>query len=241
VHGKGENAVKSSAERSVEALTWAVVIMWLGFALVMHLLGYMWLVVLVLSIILLSSAIYQRSRGWQTSLAIWITGVWMAVFSVLEIVSEFVGALTGGEGLQIDLWVYLGVALISMGAAVVLRFMQAPKLSAATEIGASRRRSQPPSDTYEQPRESRREPRIPRQMQQDLSSGYTPPPQAERSSRRRYTPPPQQQEPVRSQPVESRRQRPAVPPAQEPNDLEARVDDIIRRSRERRDKGNLPY
>lgn len=55
--------MKTRGEKSIEALTWASVVMWLGFALIMHLLDYAWLVLMVLGIILLSSAIYQRSRG----------------------------------------------------------------------------------------------------------------------------------------------------------------------------------
>ena len=66
---------KQPAERVIEALTWASVVIWLGFALIAHILNYVWLIVLVLSVILLSSAIYQRSRNWETSLAIWCTNV----------------------------------------------------------------------------------------------------------------------------------------------------------------------
>ena len=86
--------MKTAAERSIEALTWAAVVIWLGFALVAHILNYVWLVVMMLGIILLSSAIYQRSRGWHTSLSLWIFGIWMAVFSVLETVSSLVAAVT---------------------------------------------------------------------------------------------------------------------------------------------------
>lgn len=113
--------MKSPAERSIEALTWASTVIWLGFALLAHLLGYPWLVVMVLSIIFLSSAIYQHSQGWETSLGIWVFGIWMAVFSVLETVSAMIAAITGSNGLPIDLWVYLGVALVSMGVASIFR------------------------------------------------------------------------------------------------------------------------
>ena len=108
--------MKTKAERSIEALTWAAVIIWLGFALVTHLLGYVWLIVMVLGIILLSSAIYQRSQGWQTSLALWVAGIWMAVFSVIEILGAFVSALNNDQHRPV---VYMGIALVSMGVAVV--------------------------------------------------------------------------------------------------------------------------
>jgi len=153
--------VKSAAERMVEALTWAFVVIWLGFALVTHILGYVWVVVMILSIILLSSAIYQRSRGWHTSLSIWVFGIWMAVFSVLETVSSLLAAAGDGEGLQIDLWVYLGVALVSMGVAVILRMIQPDLLAGG-------------ADTERRDRDDAR-PYIPRRVVEDSSSGYIPP------------------------------------------------------------------
>jgi len=164
--------VKSAAERTVEALTWAAVVIWLGFALVAHLLGYVWLVVLVLSIILLSSAIYQRSHGWHTSLSIWVFGVWMAVFSMLEIASMLIGAAGDGEGLNIDLWVYLGVALVSMGLAVIFRMINPNALLG--EAGAAGRRGR----RYEgDPR-----PYVPRHVVEESSAAYLPPSQ-ERAER----------------------------------------------------------
>jgi len=164
--------VKSAAERTVEALTWAAVVIWLGFALVAHLLGYVWLVVLVLSIILLSSAIYQRTHGWHTSLSIWVFGVWMAVFSMLEIVSMLIGAMGNGEGLHIDLWVYLGVALVSMGLAVIFRMINPNALM--SEAGAAGRRGR----RYEgDPR-----PYVPRHVVEESSAAYLPTPQ-ERAER----------------------------------------------------------
>ena len=164
--------MKSAAERTVEALTWAAVVIWLGFALVAHLLGYVWLVVLVLSIILLSSAIYQRTHGWHTSLSIWVFGVWMAVFSMLEIVSMLIGAMGDGEGLNIDLWVYLGVALVSMGLAVIFRMINPNALLG--EGGAAGRRGR----RYEgDPR-----PYVPRHVVEGSSAAYLPPSQ-ERAGR----------------------------------------------------------
>jgi len=155
--------VKSAAERSIEALTWSSVVIWLGFALVAHILNYVWLVVMVLGIILLSSAIYQRSRGWQTSLSIWIFGIWMAVFSVIETVSALLGTL-GSGGLTIDLWVYLGIALVSMGVAVVLRSVQGPSLTSGVSRTA-------------QPDEQRTSygTTPPRRVNEDYSAGYIPP------------------------------------------------------------------
>lgn len=120
---------KSPAERSIEALTWASIVIWLGFMLVAGGLEETWLVLMVLGIILLSSAIYQRSRHWETSLSIWIFGIWMAVFSVVETVNMLVGALDEGAGLNIDLSVYLGIALVSMGVAGILRTVQGPRTS----------------------------------------------------------------------------------------------------------------
>jgi hypothetical protein len=254
--------VKTAAERSIEALTWAAVVIWLGFALVAHILNYVWLVVMMLGIILLSSAIYQRSRGWQTSLSLWIFGIWMAVFSVLEIVSQIVAAVTGSNGLGIDLWVYLGIALVSMGVAVVFRTMQGP------QIGASPRASAQRGDTgYTRTGQYA----APSPVNEDLSSGYIPATQDQygnygTSRGQRAQRPPQynqqdsysyEQQPAddfQNAPPVSRRgrsaQQPPAPaprerapqsrpqrrarPAPEPNDLEARVDDIIRRSRERR-------
>jgi hypothetical protein len=206
--------VKTNAERSIEALTWAAVVMWLGFALVLHLLGYVWLVVMVLSIILLSSAIYQRSRGWHTSLMIWIAGVLMAGFSVLEVVNELVSALSGGEGLNIDLWVYMGLGLMAMGLAVVLRYFQGPSLPARS---SSRQTSQ----------QRQQATRAPRRVQEDMTSGYTAPRQA--TSQQSTRTPSQPQQPTRT------------PRANAPEDWESRVDDIIQRSRERRNRDNLPY
>lgn len=256
--------MKTRGEKSIEALTWASVVMWLGFALIMHLLDYAWLVLMVLGIILLSSAIYQRSRGWHTSLMIWIGGVWMAIFSVIEVTNEILTALsTDGRGLEIDLLVYLGIALISMGLAVVLRHLQPPSLA---QPGASQRAAR---DSQE-----RAATIVPRRVAEDYSSGYFPPdgtvqsvrsgaePQqitgpsraraiAEQSTASRRARPVNSgagQSWTQSAPVPpratSRRARPAQPPAATPSDLEARVEDIIRRSRERRGGApgdDLPY
>jgi hypothetical protein len=284
--------VKTAAERSIEALTWAAVVIWLGFALVAHILNYVWLVVMMLGIILLSSAIYQRSRGWQTSLSLWIFGIWMAVFSVLEIVSQIVAAATGSTGLGIDLWVYLGIALVSMGVAVVFRTLQGPQIGASSGSSAQQR-----GDTG-YTRAGRYA--APRRVDEDLSSGYVSssqdqydygtsrgqrvqrPPQYNQGDNYGYDqqpaddyqytqqsyqqptdnyqtapPAPRGRRSVRQQPQQpapaprerapqSRPQRRARP-APEPNDLEARVDDIIRRSRERRGSSesgsgeDLPY
>lgn len=142
--------MKTTAERSIEALTWASVVIWLGFALVAHLLGYVFLVVMVLGIILLSSAIYQRSQGWHTSLSIWIFGIWMAVFSVVELVNMLLQVINGGDGLGIDLWVYLGIALVSMGVAVVLRTVSAPSVLGIDQ-SQGRRQSQAPTMTEGRP------------------------------------------------------------------------------------------
>ncbi len=155
--------MKSTAERTVEALTWAAVVIWLGFALVTHILGYAWLVVLVLGFILLASAIYQRSQGWHTSLSIWVFGIWMAVFSVLEIISSLIEA-TGGPGLNIDLWVYLGVALLSMGVAVIFRMVNPNALLG--DSGARRRGERYDGD----PR-----PYVPRHVVEESSAAYLPP------------------------------------------------------------------
>jgi hypothetical protein len=309
--------VKTAAERSIEALTWAAVVIWLGFALVAHILNYVWLVVMMLGIILLSSAIYQRSRGWHTSLSLWIFGIWMAVFSVLETVSSLVGAITGGNGLGIDLWVYLGIALVSMGVAVVFRTVQGPRLAVSPRTpsqrqdttGYTRDRSQyaaprratddsssgyipspqeqaqygdygvPPAgdSQYTQPSQRARRyqeqplpgdyqysqppqpddnqytqpsQRAPRYQEQPLPGDYQYTQPSQRAPR--YEPPPQ--DPGRSAAPQSRARTPQRSPrrsrpAPEPNDLESRVDDIIRRSRERRggDTGSsgggddLPY
>lgn len=221
--------MKTNHEKSIEALTWAAVVIWLGFALIMRLLGYVWLVLMVLSIILLTSAIYQRSRGWHTSLTIWIAGVWMAVFSVIEVVNELLGALNDGEGLEIDLWVYLGIALISMGLAVVLRNLQGPQIrTTGSQAGEGRA------------------PIVPSQLQDDMSKGYLPPDGEPRIYGRARPQPPPAPRPIPEGPPrtgrrERRRARPAGPVEQQPDDLESRVEDIIRRSRERRDRDNLPY
>jgi hypothetical protein len=155
---------KQPAERIIEAITWASVVIWLGFTLIAHILNYVWLVVMVLSVILLSSAIYQRSRDWETSLSIWVFGIWMAVFAVLETVSEMIAVINGGSGLEIDLWVYLGVALVSMGVAAIFR-MVTP--STASQLGISARR---PTD-YES---DRARDYAPRRVDQDLSSAWMP-------------------------------------------------------------------
>lgn len=239
--------MRTGAERTVEALTWAAVVMWLGFVIMLNLLSYLFLVMMVLGIILLSSAFYQRSQGWHTSLAIWITGIWMAVFSLLEIMFEMVNVLTGGEGLHIDLYVYFGVALMSMGLAVVFRTIRFGGL-----LGGG-------SQTSVNSRQDRAL-QVPRRVEQDQTASYRT--SASYSSRSQQTRGQSRgQAPVRSNadtyqatdyettsepPRAVRRAQPRTPtqrarPAAEPENLESRVEDIIRRSRERRDKDNLPY
>jgi hypothetical protein len=219
--------MKTNAERTIEALTWAAVVIWLGFALIAHILGYAWLVVMVLGIILLSSALYQRSRGWHTALSLWIAGIWMAVFSVVAIVDELVGAINNDGGLGIDLWVYLGIALVSMGVAVVFRHTQGPGV--VTEGRTSSRQREQRS--YE------RRPQVPRRVQEDMSSGWTEPSRQARSQQQ-----PSWQESPRQEPrrTSSGRRRSARP-VEEPSDLESRVENIIRRSREKRERDDLPY
>ncbi len=246
--------MKSNLERSVEALTWATVVIWLGFVLIFS--PPVWLVLMILSIILLTSAIYQRSRGWQTSMMIWIAGVWMAVFSVVEIVSEFIDTVTG-EHIVVSPLVYLGITLISMGLAVVFRMMQIPTLT-APDAGARSRssaRGRAAVDPVVQQRSV-----IPRQIQEDRSTGYyaSPGQRAAQQPRSRQIQDPRDQplpgadqytQPVQQRTSQSRvqprvqpRSQPAPPPSEVPSDMENRVEDIIRRSRERRDKGgNLPY
>jgi hypothetical protein len=168
--------VKSTAERSIEALTWASVVIWLGFVLIMNLLAYAWLVMMVLGIILLSSAIYQRSRGWQTSLAIWVFGIWMAVFSVIDAVNSVIGALNNGAKLDVGLGVYLGIALVSMGVASALRIVQgsvfAGGASAAQRASAQRAYTGNPR------------PNAPRLLNEaDYSTGYVPPSGSSRTGR----------------------------------------------------------
>ena len=133
---------KSVAERTVESLTWALVVIWLGVMLIAGGLQYAWLVMMVLGIILLTSAIYQHMQGWETSYAIWIFGVWMAVFSVVELADELIAAANEGKGLGIDLGVYLGIALISMGVATMLRMIRGAGTGANTQGG------RPPEGTY---------------------------------------------------------------------------------------------
>ena len=276
--------MKTKAERSIEALTWAAVIIWLGFALVTHLLGYVWLIVMVLGIILLSSAIYQRSQGWQTSLALWVAGIWMAVFSVIEILGAFVSALNNGDGLNIDLWVYMGIALVSMGVAVVLRHVNFPKLSTSRQnqdvgtYGASSYIPRPVQEDYSAGY-------VAPAGQEDYSAGYAPAggggysapysaqsqpvnpasagysagysgqvqPPAQQVPPAQVPPVPQGYDPVWNNPAVAQpaarpgqrgsvaRQRRTARPVEEPSDLESRVEDIIRRSREHRDVDNLPY
>lgn len=281
--------MKTTAERSIEALTWASVVIWLGFALVAHILNYVWLIMMVLSIILLSSAIYQRSQGWHTSLSIWIFGIWMAVFSVLETVSGMLVAINDSGGLNIDLWVYLGIALVSMGVAVVFRTVQGP--GTTTDRSARARRDE---RGYGRDYETDQRRYGPRRVDEDLSTGWIPasPQQADygydrsaqgqrgdaqqRSARAPQTNsyyeqpaqvgrPPQDTygqpydeveryddyeagwtEPP-TEPPQNRRsskQRRTARPADEPSNMESRVEDIIRRSRERRsqpDGDDLPY
>jgi hypothetical protein len=270
------------------------VIIWLGFALVTHLLGYVWLIVMVLGIILLSSAIYQRSRGWHTSLTLWVAGIWMAVFSVIEILGAFTSALNDGEGLQIDLWVYMGIALVSMGVAVVLRHINFPTISTSTGQRSERAAAQgTPSYIPHAVQEDYSVGYVPPAGQEDYSAGYTaggsggswqPANQASAgyaagssaswqqpadpasagysvgysaqggAAAQGASAPPERYDPVWNNPAASppaaqpgQRARPAARPrrtarpVEEPSDLESRVDDIIRRSRERRDVDNLPY
>lgn len=161
--------MKSTAERSIEALTWAGVVIWLGFTLIAQLLNYPWLVVMVLSIILLSSAIYQHSQGWQTSLAIWVFGIWMAVFSVMETVSAIISAITGGSGLPIGIGVYMGIALVSMGVAVVFRTVQ-------FSGGRGPLQQQRPTGRGNNTSVSPASYAPPRRVQDEGSSAYTTPP-----------------------------------------------------------------
>jgi len=220
---------RTNPERSIEALTWAAVVIWLGFSIIMMrpLSSYIWLIFMGLGIILLTSAIYQRSRGWHTSMLIWVIGLWMAVFSVIEMVDQLIVAVAGGEGLPIDLWMYVGIALISMGIAVALRFFNLP---------ARQRRA---TEGYVDPAERRLQ--VPRRVSEDFSSAYIPP--SRQGGSQGWTAPGEQASraaPVqRSRPArEPRVSRTARPAAEQPSDLESRVEDIIRRSRERRD--NLP-
>jgi hypothetical protein len=333
--------VKSTAERSIEALTWASVVIWLGFVLIMDLLGYPWLVMMVLGIILLSSAIYQRSRAWPTSLTIWVFGIWMAVFSVIDAVNTVIGAMNNGTKLNIGLGVYLGIALVSMGVASALRIVQGSVFagSASAARGSARRAYTgdprpnaprllndsdyssgyvPPSqgstrsgraygrgpvseqltqldqqgdygydqplqpeeagdygydqpeqydpqygrqDAYQQPPQSlpSRGSRYSQPEQYGRQDTYQQPPQAAPRRDYRYdqgydqAAQPQEQggynpPPRRSQPLPDRRRaapqrRRGAQPAEAPSDLESRVEDIIRRSRERRNAppDNLPY
>lgn len=169
--------MKTTAERSIEALTWASVVIWLGFTLIMRLLDYAWLVMMVLGIILLSSAIYQRSRGWQTSLAIWVFGIWMAVFSVIEAVNSMIGALNNGAKLHVGLDVYLGIALVSMGVASALRFVQGSVFGGGAAAA--------PRGTAQRAYSGDPRPNTPRLLNEaDYSSGYVPPSGSSRTGRR---------------------------------------------------------
>jgi hypothetical protein len=262
--------MKTGFERSVEMMTWAAVFIWIGLVLIMQLWSYPWVVFLVLGIVLLSSALYQRARGWDTSLFIWISGIWMAVFSVMEVVREMVGAVSG-EAWSISWVVYAGITLISLGIAVVFR-----GVSFGGHEDSLDRYSNPASSARRRSTSTRREPQIPRQITtDDRSTGwaspdddYPPRTSSSRSSSRNqslpeddYPPrasssrtssrnqyPPEDDYPPRTsssrtssrtqQPVERPRQS---APAEDPNDLEQRVEDIIRRSREKRDRGNIKY
>ncbi|MBI5961584.1 MAG: hypothetical protein HY866_22780 [Chloroflexi bacterium] len=162
--------MRTPAERSIEVLMWSSIIIWLGLALLADLLVFTWLITIVLSVILLSSAIYQHSQGWHTSLGIWVFGIWMAVFSVIEIVSELIAAITGTDGLNIDLGVYLGVALVSMGVASVFRTIrvggQGGAAYAPDQTGRQRTTSTATGNTRS---------RSPRRMDTQSNSAYTPP------------------------------------------------------------------
>ncbi|MBN1680270.1 MAG: hypothetical protein JW966_08250 [Anaerolineae bacterium] len=242
--------MKTNAERTVEALTWASVVIWLGFSLITHILGYPLLVVLVLGVILLSSAIYQRSQGWHTSLSIWIAGIWMAVFSAIEGVNLFVKIMNNGDGLGIDLWVYMGVALISMGMAVVLRSVTVPGSATGRQSSAQQRTSSQRQQTSYQRQStsrSRAQLSVPRRVSDDTSSSYTSSSSRSTSSSQSasssqdasWQPQEQVAQPSRRRAAPASRKQASRAP--EPEDLETRVDDIIRRSRERRDRTNLPY
>jgi hypothetical protein len=159
---------------------WSAIIIWLGFALLAHLLTYPWLIMIVLSVILLSSAIYQHSQGWHTSLSTWVFGIWMAVFSVIELVSELIAGLTGTAGLNVDLGVYLGVALVSMGVAAVFRTMQVGGGQAGAAYSPNRTGRQRAAAAYEG--DSR--PRGPRRMDTQSNTAYTPPVRGGTSGRR---------------------------------------------------------
>ena len=160
--------MKTPAERAIESLTWAAVVIWLGLVLVMGLLDYTFLVMVVLGITLLSSAIYQRSQGWHTSVTIWIFGVWMAVFSVVEMVDAIVAAASG-SGLGISLGVYLGIALVSMGVAFTIRTLQQPTDQAA--IGPTGRFERSEGTQYNQQLKAGWVPPVP--TDDNYSSGWT--------------------------------------------------------------------
>jgi hypothetical protein len=185
--------------------------------------------------------------------------------------------------------VYLGIALVSMGVAVVFRTVQGPHLATGARTPSRRQ-----GDTgYTTDASSY----IPRRVQDDYSTGSIPSPQeqaqydnyappsrgrrapsgrrddyqstqpslqyepaspvdlapsdsqytqsSQRGRQADYQPsqdpdwsavPPPAPERARTPSRQPRRSRPAT----EPNDLEARVDDIIRRSRERREGGQTP-
>jgi hypothetical protein len=187
--------VKTTAERSIEALTWASVVIWLGFTLIMNLLAYAWLVVMVLAIIVLSSAIYQRSRGWQTSLSIWVFGIWMAVFSVIDAVNSLIGALNNGAKLHVGLDVYLGIALVSMGVASALRFVQGSVFGGGAAAG--------PRGTAQRAYTGDSRPNAPRLLnEEDYSTGYSPPSGGTRTGRTYGRAPIQEQRAQLDQPID---------------------------------------
>jgi len=106
-----------------------------------------------------------------------VFGIWMAVFSVIEAVNSMIGALNNGAKLHVGLDVYLGIALVSMGVASALRFVQGSIFgggAAAAPRGKAQR-------AYTgDPR-----PNAPRLLNEaDYTSGYAAPPAGSRTGRR---------------------------------------------------------
>jgi hypothetical protein len=158
----------------------------------------------------------------------------MAVFSVMEVVRELVGAISG-EAWAISWVVYAGITLISLGIAVVFRSVSFGGAGGGDQYSN-------PASARRRTTSTKREPQIPRQITtDDRSSGWAAPEEQARPRTSQRAQPRVEQPRVEQQLPPVERTRTQAQPQEDVSDLENRVEDIIRRSREKRDRGNLPY
>lgn len=102
---------KSEAEQRVESATFGAMLILLGVTALIPNEGD-WLFPLVAAVILLGSALYQRSQGWHISGATWVFGMLFAIAAVLELTGGILDPLA-------DNW--FALLLIILGGYMLVR------------------------------------------------------------------------------------------------------------------------